>query len=56
MVSEGERVCLVHLGVGLVDLNSMTVGGRIEGINTPSGPNGQISAAVVGSRWRTRGV
>jgi hypothetical protein len=47
MVSEEERELLSkHLGVGLVDLELVTVGGRREGINTPSGPNGRISAAV----------
>jgi hypothetical protein len=30
----------------MVDLNFMIVGGKREGINTPSGPNGRISAAM----------
>jgi hypothetical protein len=41
---ESERELLSeHLGVGLVDLNRCR--GR-EGINTPSGPNDRISAAL----------
>jgi hypothetical protein len=42
---ESERELLSeHLGVGLVDLNHWR--GR-EGINTPSGPNDRISAALL---------
>jgi hypothetical protein len=37
---------VVTAGREMVDLNYVTVGGRREGVNTPSGPNGQIGAAA----------
>jgi hypothetical protein len=48
MVSEGEkqRAALAAPRKEMVDLKHVTVGGRREGINTPSGPNGQISTAA----------
>jgi hypothetical protein len=55
MVSEGERerAALVAPGKEMVDQNHVTVGGRREGINTSSGPNGRISAALPPSKCGT---
>jgi hypothetical protein len=56
MERKERESCSGALGKGMVDLNCVTVGGRRECINTPSGPNGQISAALDPRHCRSHGA
>jgi hypothetical protein len=43
---KSKRELWLHLGRKMAEMNRVTVRGRREGVNTPSGPNGRISAAL----------